>query len=321
MAWFRHESGLSGHRKTRKLASLLGVPRYAAAGLVCCLFERVCNDSPDGDISDWDDDDIADAARWDGDARPLVDALISVRFIIANDGKTEINSWMEYAGSYREAKRKQKYRKKKSEKEECPGTVPSQSHHSGRNVPSTYVRTYGQTDGRTDEQNNSELFPSEIKKTEKSPPKKKSLKKPDATDVIVGQVVDYYRSVHPNKGKPLVGPKARSHKDWKRIRERVDEGYTLDQLKAAIDGNRMDKWHQENSAGFTIEFIFRNATKVEQFIELRDRGGMTPAEAVYYSDDPFADTDHFLNRNREIVEAKLSSADDTALSLPKVSQG
>jgi hypothetical protein len=47
----------------------------------------------------------------------------------------------------------------------------------------------------------------------------------------------------------------------------VREGFSADDLKQAIDGNAADPWHQGNPAGHTAEFVFRNATKVEAFIQ------------------------------------------------------
>ena len=89
----------------------------------------------------------------------------------------------------------------------------------------------------------------------------------------IQEIVDYYRSKHPRRGRQL----RPGHADWKRIASRLKEEFSVADLKKAIDGNMMDQWHQQHAAGHTIEYIFRNTTKVEQFIELADRVRPEPA--------------------------------------------
>ena len=82
----------------------------------------------------------------------------------------------------------------------------------------------------------------------------------------VAEIVSYYRTVHPTRGKMIVP----GHADWKKIRAKIKEGYSVDDLKKAIDGNKLCPWHQKVPAGHSIEFIFRNASKIEGFIERAD---------------------------------------------------
>jgi hypothetical protein len=69
--------------------------------------------------------------------------------------------------------------------------------------------------------------------------------------------------------------KPRSRLDDKRrkaIAARLKEGYTADQLKRAIEGNKASPWHQGQNDRRTcyddIELICRNASKVDHFIAL-----------------------------------------------------
>jgi len=80
---------------------------------------------------------------------------------------------------------------------------------------------------------------------------------------LVLEVVSYYRSIHPRRGKNI----KQGSLDWKRIQTKIENGYSIEDLKKAIDGNKICKWHQNVPAGHSIEFIFRNATKIEGFVE------------------------------------------------------
>jgi len=84
-----------------------------------------------------------------------------------------------------------------------------------------------------------------------------------ATSEGISTVVAYYRTVHPTRGKNIKP----GSMDWKRIRTKIKEGYSPEDLKKAIDGNKLCPWHQNVPAGHSMEFIFRNATKIEGFIE------------------------------------------------------
>jgi hypothetical protein len=81
-------------------------------------------------------------------------------------------------------------------------------------------------------------------------------------------VFDHYRTYHP---RSFLKPSSDS-KEWKKIRERLLEGYTADDLKAAIDGNHRSAWHNgANDDGkqyHGLELIVRDGTHVNQFIEM-----------------------------------------------------
>lgn len=73
--WFRVDTALPRHRKTKRLARRLGVPVYVAVGLVTCLWGWAKEFCPDGDLGGLDPEDIADVLGWDGDPVELVAAL------------------------------------------------------------------------------------------------------------------------------------------------------------------------------------------------------------------------------------------------------
>ena len=84
----------------------------------------------------------------------------------------------------------------------------------------------------------------------------------DANEVLV-----YYRQRHPTRGKGI----APGHKDYKLILARLAEGFTPGELTLAIDGTAIDSWHVD-TRNHSIEYIFRNRTKVEKFIETATMG-------------------------------------------------
>ncbi len=83
----------------------------------------------------------------------------------------------------------------------------------------------------------------------------------------IRQVFDHYRTYHP---RYCLLPTS-DHAQWKQISARLKEGYTVDDLKAAIDGCHRSPFHQgENDRGRkydSLELIMR-PNKVQQFIEM-----------------------------------------------------
>lgn len=80
----------------------------------------------------------------------------------------------------------------------------------------------------------------------------------------VRQVFEHWRN--------RLHPKAKSTADRRRkIQARLSEGYTVEQLKRAVDGCAKSAWHREH--GHTgIGLIFRNAEKVDAFLQREARG-------------------------------------------------
>jgi len=85
----------------------------------------------------------------------------------------------------------------------------------------------------------------------------------------VQRVVDYYRSVHPRRGAHLKP----GHTDWRTIEARLRDGFSSEDLCRAVDGNLIEPWHAERNA-HSIAMVFRNAGKVEDFLQAR--GGPKP---------------------------------------------
>lgn len=81
-------------------------------------------------------------------------------------------------------------------------------------------------------------------------------------------VFAHYRTYHPRAfRKP-----AATSKEWRAIQARLREGFSVDDLRAAIDGNHRSPFHcGENDRGkeyHALELIVRDGSKVTQFVEI-----------------------------------------------------
>ncbi|PAF32114.1 hypothetical protein CHI14_09595 [Paenibacillus sp. 7516] len=70
--------------------------------------------APEGDITRFDPEDIADAVEWQGEADLLLKSLLDVGFIDEIDGMICIHDWFDYAGRLVEKREKNNERKRKS---------------------------------------------------------------------------------------------------------------------------------------------------------------------------------------------------------------
>lgn len=89
-------------------------------------------------------------------------------------------------------------------------------------------------------------------------------RKPKTTDPSVAEIIVHYQTFHPQSHP---GVKERS-----KIAARLKDGYSVDQLKCAIDGCHNSPYHcGENKSGTlyqSLELIVRDSSHVNQFIEL-----------------------------------------------------
>lgn len=159
MAWIESNQEVGRHPKTKKLARRLGVSLPAAVGHLHYLWWWALDFAQKGNLSKYDNDDIADAMCWDGDSEQLVNALIDVGYIDCNEhGELVLHDWYDYAGKLLEKREKDRARKntpKKSEpipqefqgnsngtnaetdgiREDSSVTVPNSTIHNNKDIP------------------------------------------------------------------------------------------------------------------------------------------------------------------------------------------
>jgi hypothetical protein len=93
--WLELHIGLSSHPKTARLRRRLGVTLPQAIGHVVMTWTWAVRYAPNGDLSRFDADVVADAAGWDDDPGQFVRAMIAAGFL---DEDLTIHDWDAYAG-------------------------------------------------------------------------------------------------------------------------------------------------------------------------------------------------------------------------------
>lgn len=101
--WIPSHQDLGRHPKTRKAARKAGVSLPTMVGHLHLLWHWALELAPDGDLSRFGDDDLADAAMWDGDPETFVAALTDcgpgdqAGFL---EPDRQLHDWDDYGGRY-----------------------------------------------------------------------------------------------------------------------------------------------------------------------------------------------------------------------------
>lgn len=93
--WFKVYKEVLHHPKLDKLARKLKVSRYGAVGVLVSLWGWALDYARDGDLSKYDDDDVAGVVGWDGDSKALIAALVDSGWM---DADRRIHDWYQGAG-------------------------------------------------------------------------------------------------------------------------------------------------------------------------------------------------------------------------------
>lgn len=289
MTWMRLESTVRTHPKIGRLARGLGVPRVQAIGHLVALWTWVLEFAPDGDLESFEPADLADAALWEGDPKTFVDTLISTSLLDVEvvDGTLSVHGWALRAERLKAAGRKAKER---ASRRVTPVSRPGPSGSrpdvdvDGRTDVDGRRRTDGRSIGSEDRTSpppppsdvggvvvDRDVTPGNVPEASETElelvGEETRGTKSAATRAAIDRVVEHYRSHHP-QARP-------GERERKLIRARLAEGYTVEQIQRAIDGNTASPFNRgENEQGRTyqtLELIVRNSDKVAQFIRLADQ--------------------------------------------------
>ena len=126
MAWIESHQQLGRHPKTLRAAKRLGVSRVLVVGHLQYLWWWCLDYAPDGDLSGFDDDEIAQAAEWDGDADAFVGALVDAGFLDQDGDRLAIHDNGDYNGKLRDQREKNRERQQRYRDTKRDVTVTSQ---------------------------------------------------------------------------------------------------------------------------------------------------------------------------------------------------
>lgn len=102
MAWIESHQDMATNPKTRRAARLLDVPIPQVIGHLHMLWWWALDHAFEGDLSDFEPLDLADACAWDGDPDVFVDALVGcgprgkAGFLVRDGDDLAINDWAEF---------------------------------------------------------------------------------------------------------------------------------------------------------------------------------------------------------------------------------
>ena len=93
---------LGSHPKTLKVCRRLGISRVQAVGHLHFLWWWAMSYAPDGDLSEYDNEDLAIAAEWESDPDAFVTALEACGFITDR----QLHNWDQYGGKLIQSREK-----------------------------------------------------------------------------------------------------------------------------------------------------------------------------------------------------------------------
>lgn len=102
--------GTPEHPKISEFAALLKLPRYAAIGILECLWHFTAEYAPQGDIGKHSDKAIAEACYWHGEPGRFVKALVAARLLVeSDDHRLLVWDWHDHADDYTRKKLQRKH--------------------------------------------------------------------------------------------------------------------------------------------------------------------------------------------------------------------
>lgn len=125
--WIESHQELGRHPKTRKAARVLGISRVTMVGHLHFLWWWSLDFAQDGNLAGYDDDELAEAAEWEGDPVEFVAALAQAGFIEQPD--RALHDWHDYAGKLLEQRKanaeKQKRWRERNKTDTSPAPNPT----------------------------------------------------------------------------------------------------------------------------------------------------------------------------------------------------
>lgn len=112
MAWIESHQTLREHPKLYSLMAAGNMSRHAAIGHLHLLWWWAIDYAPDG-VLHVDDNAIARAAEWGGDANEFVKMLVQSGFIDSTENGKSLHDWLDYCGQLVEKRLKRRAAKRR----------------------------------------------------------------------------------------------------------------------------------------------------------------------------------------------------------------
>jgi hypothetical protein len=162
MAYLQSHQELATHPKTRKASRRLGVSIPTMIGHLHLLWYWALDHAPEGDLSRFDPDDLADAAEWEGDPDEFVKTLMGCgpgdsSGFLDPDGK--LHDWDEYGGKY--GKRVAAARKAAAARWQSDNDAPAPEPQSDGNATASDAHAKGNAEERREEKKDPSSEPDE----------------------------------------------------------------------------------------------------------------------------------------------------------------
>lgn len=266
MAWIELHQTLPAHRKIKKLKRLLKIKTPQAVGHVVMLWLWSIDNAPDGDLSQVDAEDIAEACEWPKDAEDFIAALKEVALI---DEDMQLHDWGDYTGRLveqrdnkkkKDRERQARYRERKAET--CNGDKSVSHDNVTRDKSVSHANVTALPDSTRQDSTRQYQTPrtTDVRGESCHGPSRPSS---------VEEVAEYARSI---------GSPADAQKWWDRFQElgwKID-GDPLTDWKAVFRSTHMwERWRPGRTAGPaqpkdcqpTPERIQQNADWLDEFLD------------------------------------------------------
>lgn len=253
MSWFRVDANLVDHPKTRRLEQLLSDPR--AGWYVVRAWSWLSRFCPTGHVGDRDAVSFEQSCEWRGEPGKLREAFIEVGFLdLVSGGGFEWHDWDDLQGKVAENAKKERDRKR--------------AYRAKKKAEQEALLSHGTDDGRPALRNGTERDGTEQKELSLLPAEDVEEAKPQA-------VFEHWRTAMKKTGTVKFDDKRK-----RAVKARLTDGYSVGDLKLAIDGCAMTPHNMgvnERQERFDdLELICRNSSQVERFrTTAQTRGGAT----------------------------------------------
>jgi len=262
MAWIELHQTLPAHRKIKKLKRLLKIKTPQAVGHVVMLWLWSIDNAPDGDLSQVDAEDIAEACEWPKDAEGFVVALKESALI---DEDMRLHDWGDYTGRLveqrdnkkkKDRERQKRYREKKAETANAPKSVTHANVTRDKSVSHADVTALPDSTGQDSTRQNQTSLTTDVREGRCHSPSRPSS---------VGEVEAYAKSIGSQASAQRWWDYFQEH-DWKL------KGEPMTDWRAVFDASHEWRRWRDNRpkpGGYqpTAERIQQNAVWLDSFLD------------------------------------------------------